>query len=293
MNQVLTKPRRPRGFCLAATAPFALCLAASLTVAALPRTTDESPDEREPAQQLLRDVIWNEVHAQDTDHSFWRFREIRQENGKAELLDVFETPTGQIHRLLAVDGAPLKGAERDAEDRRIQDAMDHPDQIEKAQKKRSQDGDEELRLLKMLPNAFDFRYDGSKDGAVKLAFTPNPNFHPDNREAEVFHHMEGTILVDARSKRLLEIDGLLTSDVKFGAGVLGHLYKGGTFCVRQRDVGEGHWDTTFLNVHMDGRALFFKTIAVRQQESYSDYKRLPNSISLQQAAKQLSRGTSS
>ena len=280
--------------CALALAPIAFCLFTSVAVpAGAPQTAGESPQTREPAQQLLRDVVWNEVHAQDTDHSYWRFRKLQQENGKTELLEVFETTTGQIHRLLAVDGAPLTGAQRDAENRRIQQALDHPDQIEKAQKKRNQDGDEELRLLKMLPNAFNFRYDGSQDGAVKLAFTPNPNFHPDNREAEVFHHMEGTIMVDARWKRLVEINGVLTSDVKFGAGVLGHLYKGGTFCVRQRDVGQGHWDTTLVDVRMDGRALFFKTIAVRQKESYSNYERLPNNISLQQAARQLSRDTTS
>lgn len=253
----------------------------------------KSAPAQEPAQQLLRDMVWNEVHAQDNDHSYWRYREVRNEDGKTEVVDVFETPHGQVHRLVSINGVPLSGKQREDEENRIERLVSNPQQIEQAQKKRNEDGDEELKLLKMLPSAFSCRYDGTKDGAIKLAFTPNPSFHPTSREAEVFHHMEGMILVEPRTKRLLEINGLLTSDVKFGAGLLGHLYKGGTFCVRQREVGQGHWDMTLLDVHMDGRALFFKTIAVRQNESYSNYKRVPSNISLREAVQLLRSDTAS
>lgn len=269
-----------------------LCLSCRVT-SALAQSSKSVPPQKEPAQQLLREVVWNEVHAQDNDHSFWRYREVRNEDGKTEVLDVFETPHGQIHRLVSVNGAPLSGQQKVDEENRIQKLVNNPQSIEQAQKKRTQDGDEELKLLQMLPNAFTFRYDGEKGGAIKLAFTPNPSFHPDSHESEVFHHMDGTILVEPRTKRLLEIDGLLTSDVKFGAGLLGHLYKGGTFCVRQRDVGQGHWDMTLLDVHMDGRALFFKTIAVRQNESYSDYKRVPSNTTLREAVRLLHTDTAS
>lgn len=271
----------------------ALCLSTVARTSAQSNQSLQKPtQDREPAQQLIRDVVWNEVQSQENDHSYWRYREIRQQDGKTELLDVFETKQGQIHRLLAVNGVPLAGKERDEEDKRIQKLLAHPEQIEQAQKKRNDDGDDELRLLKMLPAAFDFRYEDTKDGAAKLAFTPNPNFHATNHESEVFHHMDGTILVDLRTKRMLEMDGQLTSEVKFFGGLLGHLYKGGTFCVKQSDVGEGHWDVTLLDVHMDGKALFFKTIAVREKESYSNYKRVP-ATSLQQAAQLLRSDTAS
>jgi hypothetical protein len=286
-------PRTSAIVCAAAlffTLSFAYKIPASRAQA---QNQDKAAPATESAQQLFRDVVWNEAHAQETDNSYWRYREVRQENDKTEVLDVLGTPHGQIHRLLAVNGVPLSGKARDAEERRIQEQVNHPEQIEQAQKKRSEDGDEELRMLKMLPNAFSFRYDGTKDASTKLAFAPNPNFHPPDREAEVFHHMEGTILVDPRTKRLVEINGVLTSEVKFAAGLLGHLYKGGTFRVRQRDVGQGHWDMTLLDVHMDGKALFFKTIAVRQNESYSHYQRVPANTSLQQAAQLLRSDTSS
>jgi hypothetical protein len=99
--------------------------------------------------------------------------------------------------------------------------------------------------------------------------------------------MEGTMLVDGNAKRLIEIDGRLTSKVKFAGGLLGHLDEGGTFRVQQRDVGAGHWDMVLLDVHMDGKALFFKTISVREKETYSDFHEVPANLTLRQAAQAL------
>lgn len=86
--------------------------------------------------------------------------------------------------------------------------------------------------------------------------------------------------------------GRLTSEVKFWGGLLGHLDEGGTFHVQQRYIAAGHWDEVFLDVHMDGKALFFRTIAVRQKETYSGYREEPENISLQEAARQLKQDTS-
>ena len=120
-------------------------------------------------------------------------------------------------------------------------------------------------------------------GFTRFRFRPNPNFHAHSRESEVFHHMEGTMLVEPRHNRLAEIDGRLISEVKFWDGVLGHLDKGGTFTVKQKDVGGGHWEMVALDVQMNGKALLFKTIAVRQKVVDSDFHALPEQTSLKQA----------
>jgi hypothetical protein len=96
--------------------------------------------------------------------------------------------------------------------------------------------------------------------------------------------MEGTLVLDTRQKRLVEINGRLTSEVRFGGGLFGHLDKNGTFVVKQSEVANGHWDLVHMSVRMSGRALFFKTIAVSQQQSLSDYRPLPRDATLQQAA---------
>jgi hypothetical protein len=62
------------------------------------------------------------------------------------------------------------------------------------------------------------------------------------------------------SSRVAEVVGRLTHEVKFGGGLLGHLDSGGDFDVKQAEVAPGFWELTVLNVHMKGKALFFRTI---------------------------------
>src|SRR5262249_29564037 len=139
------------------------------------------------------------------------------------------------------------------------------------------------QLLSMLPEAFNFSFaQGSEDqgDTVKLDFQPKPGYHAPTREAQVFHEMEGTLTLNRKEERLVEINGRLMHDVKFFGGVLGHLDPGGTFDVRQSDVGAGSWQIVRLKVHMKGKALFFKTISVEQDETHSHFQPLPENITL-------------
>jgi hypothetical protein len=67
------------------------------------------------------------------------------------------------------------------------------------------------------------------------------------------------------------------------------LDKGGTFLVRQQDMGSGHWELTSMDIEMNGKALFFKTIAVREREVYSDFRQVPDGTTVQQALTYLQR----
>ncbi|HWG57929.1 MAG TPA: hypothetical protein VN661_02670 [Candidatus Acidoferrales bacterium] len=278
---------------LALPAGASAALLLLLLPAAAGRPVPSPLQQKEPitASQLVRDVVWNEIHAQLNDKTEWEYRESRNEGGDTQLLHVVQTKYGDLHRLLAVNGVPLTPSQQAAEERRIQRLLANPDQTKDAARKSHQDAEEERKMLRMLPNAFDFRYEKHAGDTITLAFTPNPSFHADSHESEVFHHMEGHLLVYAPGKRLEEIDGRLTSPVKFWGGLLGHLDQGGTFHVVQKNVGSNHWELTSLNVQMDGKALFFKTIAVRQKEIYTEFKRVPDDITLPQAAERLKQPT--
>lgn len=230
------------------------------------------------AGRLARKVFENEVQAQINDQSLWSYRQLKEEQGKKKVFAVCETNDGEIDRLLEVNGQELNPKQRQAEDQRIQKMLDDPDQMRQQQKKSEEDGKQERELLRMFPEAFRFQYAGMQGNLIKLTFSPNRDFRPSNRAAQVFHHMEGSLLVDGEQKRLAEIEGRLTSPVKFGWGLLGHLDKGGTFLVDQQDMGSGHWQLTTLDVEMDGKALFFKTIAVREKELNTDFQQVPESI---------------
>ena len=124
---------------------------------------------------------------------------------------------------------------------------------------------------------------------MTLNFRPNPTFQPPSLEARVFHGMEGEMTVDARQERLVVLKGHLMEDVKFGGGLLGHVNRGSTFEVGQTEVIPGHWEMTALHVDMKGKALLFKTIEVQVAENHSDFHRVPDDLTLQEAADILGR----
>ena len=243
------------------------------------------------AQELVREMVHKEVSAQKGDQLYWRYREIDKSNGATKVYEVSETKDGNVRMLLAINGKPLTASQRQSQESQLRKVLQNPAQARRAAKARHKDGEKERELLAMLPNAFNFQYDGTVGDLVRLKFVPNPDFQPPTREAQVFHHMAGQVLIDPRQKRLAEMSGILTSEVKFFWGLLGHLNKGGTFHVKQVDLGSGHWRLSMLNVNMHGVALFFETIGVQEDERYENYRPNPAGMTLKQAVAQVEKAT--
>jgi hypothetical protein len=276
---------------------FCICLgiATTLTVCPLPNVSAQvrntnSEANNESLDALVRDIIHNEIEAQSRDNSLWCYREQLEEDSKAnKTLEVCQTKDGALERLLAIEGRELDSAQKQAEDERIEKLTSHPEQLRAKQRKEREDGEQARSLLRIFPEAFRFQCENQTGNLITLRFRPNPAFRPTTRGSQVFHHMEGTLVLDTSQKRLAEINGRLTSEVKFGGGLIGHLDKDGTFAVKQNEVGEGHWDLVFWSVHMNGRVMLFKTIAVSERRTLLDYKPLPRDATLQQAADFLMR----
>jgi hypothetical protein len=209
---------------------------------------------------------------------------LKVEDGQQKLYCVYQTKDGEIDRLAAVNGQPLAAQQSHTEDDRISKLIHRPAEMKQQQRKEGEDGERARNLLNMFPDAFQFQYESKSGSLVTLHFTPNPKFHAEGHPAQVFHHMEGVIVLDTAHKRLVSIDGKLTSRVEFGWGMLGHLDRGGIFKVEQKEVSPGYWEMTHMQVDMTGKALFFKTVGTHENEAYSEYRRVPDSISLQQAA---------
>jgi hypothetical protein len=144
-------------------------------------------------------------------------------------------------------------------------------------------------FFKMIPDALIFTYAGRDRDLIKMNFRPNPSFQPPSREARVFHQMEGEMWVDEAQRRLVRIHGHLIADVKFAGGLLGYLEKGGYFNVEERELLPGQWDLALMEVNMKGNALFFKTIAVQEKEYRSDFRTVPDGLTLADGADMLTR----
>jgi hypothetical protein len=289
---------RPNKWChdeIARTSIGAAFFFTTLLCSAAAQDQPGGTNSNDAAQELVRRVVANELQSEQQDHSHWMFRlDTFKPNGQQEVDEVVETKDGDLKRPLLINGRELTPEQRQKADKRLEELVHNPETVRKARADEDQDATRSQRLLKMLPNAFIFKYGQRRADLVQLNFSPNPNFRPSTHEAEVFHAMQGSLWVDPKQNRLEEISGHLMREVKFGGGLLGHLDQGGTFEVKQAPVAAGYWELTLLNVHMKGKALFFKTIAVQQQYTRSDFKQIPDDLNLARAAEILEKqGTSS
>lgn len=248
------------------------------------RTELSSNPQASNPQALVREVVQNGLGHARNDQIHWSFRELVRKDGRVETHEICQTDAGTIDRLVAIDGQPLSAEQQKREDARLQQLLANGSEIRRERQKQREDSAKQNRMFATFPDAFSYKYAGTEGDLVKLTFEPNPQFVPSSRQEEVFHHLEGTMWIDPDQKQLARIDGRLTSEVKFAGGLLGHLDKGGVFSVRFMQVDPVNWTIAALDVEMNGRALLFKTIAVQEEREFDDYRRVPDGLTLEQAA---------
>ncbi|MFZ0859590.1 MAG: hypothetical protein WAN18_02830 [Candidatus Sulfotelmatobacter sp.] len=238
----------------------------------------QQPQPAKEAQALVREVVRNELQAQQADQTRWRYVSREQQRGIDQTKEVIETSEGALSRIVAEDNQTLTSQQQRREDQRLQQLIRNPTELRRQKQERERDEQKEQQLLAMMPDGFLYKYEWSDGRSIGLSFRPNPAFPPPTREATVFHAMQGTMIVDELTKRLKELRGRLVRDVVFGWGILGRLHKGGVFEVRQDEVAAGHWELTLVDVHITGKALFFKTIGEQQHEERSAFRQVPGNL---------------
>jgi hypothetical protein len=257
---------------LAAALLLAVCCAA-------PAPAQSSPPL---AAELVNMVVTNEL-ADRLERHKWMYV-IEKQDGKQTLTEEqVETKDGPLYRLLAIDGRPLDAGQHQQDDTRIHRLLHDPG--EQLKVKRAHDEDEQKleMLMRVMPGAFLYDYDGVEGNLVRVRFRPNPNYDPSTYEARVVHSLAGTILIDSPQKRLVKLSGQLTSPVEFGYGLLGRIDNGGTVEIGRVEVGPLQWKTAVINIQLSGRLVLFKSISKQENEIRSDFRAVPDDLSLTQA----------
>ena len=269
---------------------LAAVLAAGATEQRPPRSNADLPGD---ANQFVREVVQHELDADAADHTHWRYRFHKETEDTAQDRDVIETKEGSLARTLLINGQPLTPDQRSKDDARMKQLVDDAGERAKRDRRAKQDTDKANELLRAIPDAFIFHYDGMDGPLTRLVFSPNPRYSPPTHELMVYHAMAGRLWVDRSSLRLAMIEGQLTEEVRFAWGLLGHLDKGGTFKVVRKNVGDNHWDTVSLDVNMQGRIVLFKSLSVKEKEVLTDYHRMPDDLTMARALEMLQGGSSS
>ena len=248
---------------------------------------------------LVRLTVANEVAASKRVEAHHMFRSRRQTSKGSQTHLYVETNQAMAGMLVAVNDRPLSADQQKAEQNRLAALINNPEQLRKKEAREKEDEERSLRIVKALPDAFRYEYASTENSApglgkagdqlVLLRFAPNPAYNPPSHVEQVLTGMQGELVIDKETRRLAKIDGTLFRDVTFGWGILGHLDKGGHFCVQQAELGlgDGEWSITRMTLNMTGKVLVFKGISIVSDDVLSDFHRVPEQLSFAQGVQLL------
>lgn len=240
------------------------------------------------AEDLVRETVAQEIAASNDTTVKHMFRSRKQTARGTQTRLYVETNDAMAGMLVAMNDQPLSTQQKQAEQGHLDWLMDNPDQLRKKHAREKEDAQRSLQIVRALPDAFRYQYDGVEVGdaergkpgeqLVRLKFTPNPSYSPPSHVEQVLQGMQGTLLIDPAEHRIALMDGTLFRDVSFGWGILGHLDKGGHFLVQQADVGDDCWEMTGMDLKITGKILLFKAISLISDETLSDFRRVPDNL---------------
>ena len=249
----------------------------------------EAQNNSASAYDLVREVIYNELHDREHD-SHWEYRSECGSATENQVREQVETDRGPVFRVLARGGNPLDAAEQEREEQRLDQYIHSPGQIARVEHEHQEDEARLAGIMGLMPQAFLFGYEGAPEGdLLRIAFRPDPAFTPSGYEARIVHALAGTLVVNARLKRMIDMHGVLAERVDFGYGLLGHVEKGGTFEIHRRQVSAEHWKTDLVEVHVQGKILMLKTVSKDQREARMDFRAVPKDTTLAEARDMLSQ----
>lgn len=241
----------------------------------------------ESAHQLIKDVIYNELHDREKD-SFWEYRSHVVTSSKNVLREQIETPEGPVYRVLERNGQPLAGEQAAQEKTRLAELVNSPEKMRRVEQKHEADEARLGKVMALLPKAFSYKYVGRSTGdRVVLEFAPNPKFVPSGYLDRILSGLTGRIVVNQRLKRMIAMDGRIAEKITFGFGILGYVNPGGTFEIHRMQVSAKHWKTNLVEVDVQGRVLLFSHVSKQEKETRWGFTPVSHRITPAEARREL------
>jgi hypothetical protein len=266
-----------------------------ILMALLPAWVCSAPAQQSAAMDpaaLVRRAIQHRFDSEQNQpplRSLLRKKDGPRDNTK----DIIETRDGDVARLVALNGQPLSAQANQDELDRLNILANHPEVQQHRKQREQKDADRVNRLMRLLPDAFLYRFEGMAPGAAgqcyHLSFSPNPRFTPPDVEAAILRGTAGEMWIDQAQERLTRLDAHLITNVDFGWGILGKLDEGGTIQIEQADIGGRNWQVTFLKLNLRGKALMVKSLNIQITEQASHFSPVPAGIDYRQAIQLLQK----
>jgi len=275
---------------------LAITIALLAGVNAVRASSADQPSES--LLELVRRTVQREIAPGNSDaRAMFLDRKETPRGSQTKL--IVETREGMAGMLIAINDKPLTAEQRHAEEARLSELAGNPVALKKKQKSEKEDEERITRIMKALPDAFLYEPDGTTvgnqtigragDQLVRLKFRANPRYSPPSHVEQVLTGMQGYLLIDVDQHRIARIDGILSKEVSFGWGILGHLDRGGHFLVEQAEVIQGDWEVTQMSLSFTGKELLFKSLNIRSDEVFSDFRPAPSNLNFVQGVELLKK----
>jgi len=237
------------------------------------------------AKQIITAMLVNEDYALRHPNRYAYISEERSDRTGGHLWreKVVETGAGKVRMLLEEDGKPLPAERVAAERGRLAQIVADPAEFARSSQTMKDDETHALQLLNLLPKAFLLGNVHPNGGDLQIDFAPDPAYQPQSMEERVMHGMSGMVLIDAKALRVHHIEGTLPQDVSIGFGLLATFRAGSKFATTRAAQDAPDWKTAQLDTDINGRAIFFKTIARQEHSEHSGFTRVPSDINATQA----------
>lgn len=252
------------------------------------------------AQELVRQTVANEVSACNKPGTKLMFLSRKQNSQGYETRLNVETTDATAGMLIEQNNHRISAEQKREEDDRLERLSHNPNELRRKRRQEQQDAEHSLRLMKALPDAFLYQFEGTEpataslgkagDELVRLKFRPNPNYSSPSHVEQVLAGMQGDLLIDKNAHRIARIDAVLFREVTFGWGILGHLDKGGTFLVDQAEVSPGDWELTRMRLNLTGKVMMVKRVVIESDETDTDFRTVPSNTNFAQGVEMLKAG---
>ena len=194
--------------------------------------------------------------------------------------DVFYIGEEEVLHLLAKDGKPLEGGEKEKEDDRFNKKYDElkKKQAELAadpKKQAKKEEQDEAQLSDFLraetftnPRRVMFR--GQE--VIAFDFAGNPDYKPKKEIDRIIQKLVGVMWVDEQAREIARLEAHFAESAKVGAGLLASVHKGSNFVFEQEKINNEVWLPSYAEVHLSARIVF---VNLKQNfiDRYSDYKK--------------------
>ena len=265
------------------TPPVSAFLLAVLTLTTFQAQGSSGHYTQKQIENMVSTAVHIQIKAMENDHSVFLHHDHDVQPGKNKYAIVVQTVShGSIHRITRLNGKAIPLSRQKSQ---VAHFVHSPKLQQKQHQNDQHDAKQVKQLLRMIPKAFLWSVQKQSQKDITLAYKPNPNFNPPNKEDRVFAAMAGQMVLDRKDHRIVSFQGKIIHNVNFFFGLLGRMDKGGTFSVHRRQLQPHVWETVATHTHIQGHILLFKTINQNENEHDTAFKSVPANLTLQQAAK--------